>query len=163
MYAPLKRDGNVLLDQRVPDVIDHVVNVLELAEEAELAYRVGRGQARTRVGLSGAEHGDNRGLAAVERIIGTPTAPRTADQAPAPGEPTRFFRFPGFVSTPKLLDELNARNMVIFGACMTLIRRSPWAASMNMNTWMSFRNASPRLTPPLFPGAFGYPPNPGMA
>ena len=80
-----------------------------------------------RVGQNVAEDEINRGLTAVERIIGTPTAPRTADQAPAPGEPTRFFRFPGFVSTPKLLDELNARNMVIFGADL-------WASDWNKMT-----------------------------
>ena len=40
-------------------------------------------------------------------------------------------------------------NRVIFGACITFTRRSPWAASMNMYTWMSLRNASPTPSPPF--------------
>jgi hypothetical protein len=43
------------------------------------------------------------------------------------GEPTRFFRFPGFVSTARLLDELNDRGMVIFGADL-------WASDWNEMT-----------------------------
>ena len=54
-------------------------------------------------------------------------------------------------------------NIVSFGACMTLVRRSPWAASMNMNTWMSLRNARPSDRPPLAAGVFGKPPNGGIA
>ena len=80
-----------------------------------------------RVGQNVAEDEINRGIAAVEGIIGKPTAPRTVGQATAPAEPTRFFRFPGFVSTPRLLDELNARNMVIFGADL-------WASDWNKMT-----------------------------
>ena len=54
-------------------------------------------------------------------------------------------------------------NSVIFGACITFTRRFPWAASRNMYTWMSLRNASPTPRPPLrvgdrFPW---YPPNGG--
>ena len=34
---------------------------------------------------------------------------------------------------------------------------------MNMNTWMSLRNARPKDSPPLPPGTFGKPPNGGIA
>jgi peptidoglycan/xylan/chitin deacetylase (PgdA/CDA1 family) len=48
-----------------------------------------------------------RGVAAVDAALG----PRTG---PAPT--TRFFRFPGFASTPKLLDLMAKRGIVLFGA-----------------------------------------------
>jgi peptidoglycan/xylan/chitin deacetylase (PgdA/CDA1 family) len=80
-----------------------------------------------RVGQNVAEDEINRGIAAVEAITGKPEAPRAVGQATAQGEPTRFFRFPGFVSTPRLLDELNGRNMVIFGADL-------WASDWNKMT-----------------------------
>jgi peptidoglycan/xylan/chitin deacetylase (PgdA/CDA1 family) len=48
-----------------------------------------------------------RGIAAVDAALG----PRNE---PAPT--TRFFRFPGFASTPKLLDLLEKRGIVVFGA-----------------------------------------------
>ncbi len=69
-----------------------------------------------RIPQSAAEQEVDRGIAAVEDITGKPQAQRTVGQSGAPAEPTRFFRFPGFVATPKLLDELNGRNMVVFGA-----------------------------------------------
>jgi peptidoglycan/xylan/chitin deacetylase (PgdA/CDA1 family) len=80
-----------------------------------------------RIGYNIAEEEINRGIAAVEDIIGKPQAQQTAGQSGAAGEPTRFFRFPGFVSTPKLLDELNSRGMVIFGADL-------WASDWNRMT-----------------------------
>jgi peptidoglycan/xylan/chitin deacetylase (PgdA/CDA1 family) len=48
-----------------------------------------------------------RGIEAVDAALG----PRNA---PAPA--TRFFRFPGFASTPALLDRLARRGIVVFGA-----------------------------------------------
>ena len=50
---------------------------------------------------------------------------------------------------------------VIFGACMTWVRRSPAAASMNMKTWMSLRKARPSDRPPSAPSVPGKPPNGG--
>ena len=61
----------------------------------------------------------------------------------------------GSGSGPEVIVEVWPLNIVSFGACMTLVRRSPWAASMNMNTWMSFRKASPSDRPPSAPGEFG--------
>src|SRR5438477_4607259 len=52
-------------------------------------------------------------------------------------------------------------NNVNFGACMTLVRWSPWAASMNIYTSISLKNAKPRLRPPLAPGLPGKAPNGG--
>ena len=46
-------------------------------------------------------------------------------------------------------------NMVSLGACMTLVRWSPWAASMKRKTSMSLRKARPIDMPPLPPGMFG--------
>jgi peptidoglycan/xylan/chitin deacetylase (PgdA/CDA1 family) len=41
--------------------------------------------------------------------------------------PTRFFRFPGFVSTPELLKQVADRNIVVFGADL-------WASDWNPMT-----------------------------
>ena len=54
----------------------------------------------------------DRGMAAVDNVIGKPQ------------QPTRFFRFPGFVSTPQLLQSLNDRGVVVFGADL-------WASDWN--------------------------------
>jgi len=79
-----------------------------------------------RVDQTVAEQEIDRGIAAVEDITARPQTQRTVGWS-GPAEPTRFFRFPGFVSTPKLLDELNGRNMVIFGADL-------WASDWNKMT-----------------------------
>jgi len=80
-----------------------------------------------RIGPAAAEQEVDHGIAAVEAITGKPKAAQTTGQSGASGEPTRFFRFPGFVATPRLLDELNDRNMVIFGADL-------WASDWNKMT-----------------------------
>ena len=49
----------------------------------------------------------DRGMQAVDAALGT---------APQPASATCFFRFPGFVSTPALLDWLQQRGVVVFGA-----------------------------------------------
>jgi peptidoglycan/xylan/chitin deacetylase (PgdA/CDA1 family) len=70
----------------------------------------------------------DRGVAAVEAIVGAPSGPSPtdakADQQGTPATPVRFFRFPGFVSTPKLLQSLNDRGFVVFGADL-------WASDWN--------------------------------
>jgi len=69
----------------------------------------------------------DRGVAAVETILGPPGPPsadRKADQKGSEPTPVRFFRFPGFVSTPKLLQSLNDRGFVVFGADL-------WASDWN--------------------------------
>src|SRR5437879_4195360 len=62
-----------------------------------------------------------------------------------------------------LMVEVWPLNKVSFGASMTLVRWSPWAASRNMVTSISLRKARPSDRPPLPPGMFGYSPNGGMA
>jgi peptidoglycan/xylan/chitin deacetylase (PgdA/CDA1 family) len=64
----------------------------------------------------GAETEINRGFAAVDKAL------YGDDSAPPPRTP--FFRFPGFASTPHLLDSLAARNIVVFGADL-------WASDWN--------------------------------
>jgi peptidoglycan/xylan/chitin deacetylase (PgdA/CDA1 family) len=54
-----------------------------------------------------AEADIDRGFAAVDKAL-------YGDSAKQPRTP--FFRFPGFASTPHLLDRLAARNIVVFGA-----------------------------------------------
>ena len=55
----------------------------------------------------------NRGIAAIDQALHTRTAP--------------FFRFPGFASTPALLDVLSRRGLVVFGADV-------WASDWNPMT-----------------------------
>jgi peptidoglycan/xylan/chitin deacetylase (PgdA/CDA1 family) len=65
------------------------------------------------------EHADadiNRGFAAVDKAL-------YGDAAASPPR-TPFFRFPGFASNPQLLDQLAARNIVVFGADL-------WASDWN--------------------------------
>jgi len=59
-----------------------------------------------------------RGIAAVDAALGPPNGPPPA---------TRFFRFPGFASTPALLDLLAKRKIVVFGADL-------WASDWNPMT-----------------------------
>jgi peptidoglycan/xylan/chitin deacetylase (PgdA/CDA1 family) len=119
---------------RRPDLVRKIA-----ADGHSIGYHTWSHRILGRVGQNVAEDEINRGIAAVEAVTGKPTAPRTVGQATAPGEPTRFFRFPGFVSTPKLLDELNGRNMVIFGADL-------WASDWNkMTPDQEFRQVVGRL------------------
>ena len=65
--------------------------------------------------LDKAEAEINRGIAADElALYGKPRSEPT----------TPFFRFPGFASSPALLDRVNARGMVVFGADV-------WASDWN--------------------------------
>jgi peptidoglycan/xylan/chitin deacetylase (PgdA/CDA1 family) len=67
------------------------------------------------ISLASAEAEIDRGIAAVETALyGRPASTPT----------TPFFRFPGFASSPALLDRLNRRGIVVFGADL-------WAADWN--------------------------------
>jgi peptidoglycan-N-acetylglucosamine deacetylase len=60
----------------------------------------------------------DRGFAAVDKVLyGSAAAPPK----------TPFFRFPGFASTPQLLDRLTSRNIAVFGADL-------WASDWNPMT-----------------------------
>jgi peptidoglycan/xylan/chitin deacetylase (PgdA/CDA1 family) len=105
-----------------PDLVRKIV-----AEGHTIGHHSWSHRILGRISQSVAEEEINRGISAIETITGRPQAQRTVGQSGASAEPTRFFRFPGFVSTPKLLDELNGRNMVIFGADL-------WASDWNKMT-----------------------------
>jgi peptidoglycan-N-acetylglucosamine deacetylase len=68
---------------------------------------------------AGAEAEIDRGFAAVDKALygGSPAGPPK----------TPFFRFPGFASTPQLLDWLTERRIVVFGADL-------WASDWNAMT-----------------------------
>jgi peptidoglycan/xylan/chitin deacetylase (PgdA/CDA1 family) len=67
------------------------------------------------MGPDGAEAEIDRGFAAVDKVL----------YGSAAGPPkTPFFRFPGFASTPQLLDRLTSRHIVVFGADL-------WASDWN--------------------------------
>lgn len=69
--------------------------------------------------------GEPRALDEIERgIVADETALRGES---GPTAPTRFFRFPGFASTPSLLARLEARGIVVFGADL-------WASDWNPMT-----------------------------
>ncbi len=105
-----------------PDLVRKIV-----AEGHTIGHHSWSHRILGRISQRAAEDEIDRGISAVEDITGKPQIQRTVGQSGAPTEPTRFFRFPGFVSTPKLLDELNARGMVIFGADL-------WASDWNKMT-----------------------------
>jgi peptidoglycan/xylan/chitin deacetylase (PgdA/CDA1 family) len=68
--------------------------------------------------LEGAEAEIDRGFAAVDKAL----------YGSAAGPPkTPFFRFPGFASTPQLLDRLTSRHIVVFGTDL-------WASDWNAMT-----------------------------
>jgi peptidoglycan-N-acetylglucosamine deacetylase len=87
----------------------------ELAEGHTVAHHSFQHPMLDRMYPEGAEAEINRGFAAVDKALyGSAAAqPRTP-----------FFRFPGFASTPHLLDRLAARNIVVFGADL-------WASDWN--------------------------------
>lgn len=70
-------------------------------------------QILNRIGETSALEEIDRGIAADDAALGH-----------APSAKTRFFRFPGFASTPPLLAKLESRGMVVFGADL-------WASDWN--------------------------------
>jgi peptidoglycan-N-acetylglucosamine deacetylase len=91
----------------------------ELAEGHTVAHHSFRHPLLDHMRPDRAEAEIDRGFAAVDKALysdSTPGLPRTP-----------FFRFPGFASTPHLLDRLAARNIVVFGADL-------WASDWNPMT-----------------------------
>jgi peptidoglycan/xylan/chitin deacetylase (PgdA/CDA1 family) len=87
----------------------------ELAEGHTVAHHSFHHPMLDRMPQDAAEAEIDHGFAAVD----------TALYGNAAGRPrTPFFRFPGFASTPHLLDSLTARNVVVFGADL-------WASDWN--------------------------------
>jgi peptidoglycan/xylan/chitin deacetylase (PgdA/CDA1 family) len=86
----------------------------ELAEGHSVGYHSFSHPMLDRMPIAAAQADIDRGIAAVETALH-----RQAERAPTP-----FFRFPYFASTPSLLDWLERRRMVVFGADL-------WASDWN--------------------------------
>ena len=87
----------------------------ELSEGHTIAYHTFGHPLLDHMSLAAAEAEIDHGIAAVDKAV----------QGEATGRPaTRFFRFPGFASSPALLDRLQQRGMVVFGADL-------WASDWN--------------------------------
>jgi peptidoglycan-N-acetylglucosamine deacetylase len=87
----------------------------ELAEGHTVAHHSYSHLLLDRVYPAHADADINRGFAAVDKALYGDTADRPR---------TPFFRFPGFASSPQLLNHLAARNIVVFGADL-------WASDWN--------------------------------
>jgi peptidoglycan-N-acetylglucosamine deacetylase len=90
----------------------------ELAEGHTVAHHSFSHPLLDRLSTERAEADIDRGFAAVDKAL----YGQSSEQPRTP-----FFRFPGFASTPQLLDRLAARNIVIFGADL-------WASDWNQMT-----------------------------
>jgi peptidoglycan/xylan/chitin deacetylase (PgdA/CDA1 family) len=91
----------------------------ELAEGHTVAHHSFRHPLLDHMSPADAEAEIDRGFAAVDAAL----YGRTGNQGAKPPR-TPFFRFPGFASTPALLDRLAARGIVVFGADL-------WASDWN--------------------------------
>ena len=90
----------------------------ELAEGHTVAHHSFSHPMLDHMRLDSAEADIDRGFAAVDKAL-------YGDAARQPRTP--FFRFPGFASTPPLLERLASRNIVVFGADL-------WASDWNPMT-----------------------------
>jgi len=90
----------------------------ELAEGHTVGHHSYSHPLLNRMSLAAADAEIARGIAAVERAAHG--APLGAAGAPT----TPFFRFPGFATSPALLERMTARRMVVFGADL-------WASDWN--------------------------------
>ncbi len=79
----------------------------ELAEGHTVAYHTFAHPLLDRMPIAAAEAEIDRGFAAVDKAL-------YGEAGPTPATP--FFRFPGFASSPALLDRLEKRGIVVFGA-----------------------------------------------
>ena len=87
----------------------------EIAEGHTVGHHTFAHPLLNRMSLAAAEAEIDRGIAAVERAA-------YGESGPVPKTP--FFRFPGFAASPALLDRLQARGLVVFGADL-------WASDWN--------------------------------
>ena len=97
----------------------------ELAEGHTVAHHTYSHPLLDRMPPARAEADIDRGFAAVDTALygGSELAPKTsAPKTSAPNTP--FFRFPGFASSPALLERLERRGIVVFGADL-------WASDWN--------------------------------
>ncbi len=87
----------------------------ELAEGHTIAHHSYAHPLVSRMSLAAADAEVDRGIAAVERAV-------YGDAGAKPRTP--FFRFPGFAASPALLERMQARGLVVFGADL-------WASDWN--------------------------------
>lgn len=92
----------------------------ELAEGHTVGTHTFAHPLLNRMSLQDAEAEIDRGIAAVDRAA-------RGGRAPGPSAVAPFFRFPGFASSPALLDRLARRGLVVFGADL-------WASDWNPMT-----------------------------
>ena len=87
----------------------------ELAEGHTVAHHTWSHRLLSRIPIGAAEAEIDRGTAAVDGLLYGKHGPQPA---------TPFFRFPGFASSPALLDRLARRGIIVFGADL-------WASDWN--------------------------------
>ena len=100
----------------------------ELAEGHTVAHHTFAHPLLDRMPVAAAEAEIDRGFAAVEARF-------TARPAGAPATP--FFRFPGFASSPALLDRLRARGIVVFGADLWASDWNPMSPSSSLKLMLA--------------------------
>jgi peptidoglycan/xylan/chitin deacetylase (PgdA/CDA1 family) len=86
-----------------------------------------------RIGVDAAEAEIDRGIAAVETALNGRSGASVS---------TPFFRFPGFVSSPALLDRLARRGIVVFGADLWASDWNPMSPADELRLVMSRLNAT---------------------
>ncbi len=105
----------------------------EAAEGHTVAHHTFSHRLLSHMPLPAAEAEIDRGIAAVETVLNG-----RASSAPA----TPFFRFPGFASSPALLERLAARGMVVFGADLWAADWNPMSPAEQLHLVMSRLNAA---------------------
>ena len=105
----------------------------ELAEGHTIAHHSFSHPLLARMSVAAAEAEIDRGIAAVEcAAYGEPAAkPRTP-----------FFRFPGFASSPALLERLQARGLVVFGADLWASDWNPMSPAQELQLTLSRLDAA---------------------
>jgi peptidoglycan/xylan/chitin deacetylase (PgdA/CDA1 family) len=96
----------------------------ELADGHTIAYHTFAHPLLSKMSLAAADAEVDRGIAAVDRAAYGDD--KAASQHPAKPH-TPFFRFPGFAASPALLERIQARGLVVFGADF-------WASDWNPMT-----------------------------
>jgi peptidoglycan/xylan/chitin deacetylase (PgdA/CDA1 family) len=106
----------------------------EAAEGHTVAYHTFAHPLLNRMSLAAAEAEIDRGFAAVDAALGENASAAPGDK---PGAGTRFFRFPGFASSPALLQRLQQRNIVVFGADLWASDWNPMAPDQELRLVLS--------------------------
>jgi peptidoglycan/xylan/chitin deacetylase (PgdA/CDA1 family) len=104
----------------------------ERAEGHTVAHHSFRHPLLDRMNVTAAQEEIDRGIAAVQTALGHPT------KQPE----TPFFRFPGFASSPALLDWLEKRGIVVVGADLWASDWNPMSPAQELRLVMSRLEAS---------------------